>query len=132
MLERADLEGILSLDALRKQYEELIIDNGDLQFTRDDLRMMGCSRYIGASMLNNKVLKKLGITTLKQLYNTSPLDIARMRGIGEAVIHNVLAILAAHEYDIKKWWASSGVKYSTLHSKAVNAVKRRERKRGGE
>lgn len=132
MLEREDLEGILSLDALRKQYEELLIDSGELQFTREDLRMMGCSRFIGASMLNNRVLKKLGIKTLKQLFNTSPLDIARMPGIGEAVIHNVLAILAAHDFNIKQWWASSGVKYSTLHHKAVEASKRRERKRGGE
>jgi hypothetical protein len=132
MLEREDLEGILSLDALRKQYEELIIDHGELRFTRDDLRMMGCSRFIGASMLNNRVLKKLNIKTVKELFNTSPLDIARIHRVGEAVIHNVLAILNAHDYNVKEWWASSGVKYSTLHHKAIEASKRRERKRGGE
>lgn len=132
MLEREDLESILSKAALERQYEELIIDSGELRYTRYDLAMMGCSRFIGASMLNNKVLKRLKITSVEELFKTSPLDIARMRGVGEAVIHNILAILAAHEYDIKAWWASSGVKYATLHTKAVNAVKRRERTRGGE
>lgn len=130
MLERADLESILSRSTLRKEFEELIINSGDLKFTRDDLRMMGCSRFIGASKLN-QLLNEFGVKTLKQLFNTSPLDIARVRGVGESVIHNILAILSAHEFDIQKWWASSGVKYATLHHKAVNAVKARERKRGG-
>lgn len=131
MLEREDLEGILSLGTLRKQFEDLIIDSGELQFTRDDLRMMGCSRLPGATKLN-QVLNELNIKSLDKLYKTSPLDFARLRGVGESVIHNIIAILDAHQYDIKKWYASSGVKYSTLHSKAIKAVKARERKRGGE
>lgn len=109
--------------------DELIIDLGPkLQYSRRDMvENLGCANFIAAVKLT-KVLKKLQVQSPAELHRISPMDLARMKGIGMTCLFVAMCILDTHSYDVPKWWGWKGqndVRFSTLKHRSVRRAKRR-------
>jgi hypothetical protein len=104
--------------------EEVIIESGGIVVTRRGMiEELGCANFNAAANLS-KVLRKLGIHSVAQLYRTDPFSIVRVKRIGEAAMFVAMCILDSSDYDVVKWWGwkeTNTVKFSTFKH---NATKR--------
>ncbi len=109
--------------------EEIIIESGNIVVTRRDMvEELGCANFNAAANLS-KVLRKLGISTPAQLYKTDPFSIVRVKRVGEAAMFVAMCILAAHDYDVIKWWGwkdTNSLKFSSFKHNAINRASKRK------
>lgn len=125
MLGRDTVEQILS-KGFADKLDELVIDCGSIQFSRRQMvDELGCANFIAAARLN-KVLKRLQIGTVKQLYNVDPLSLARSKGVGEASIFVALSILDFSKYDVTLWWSENEIetKFLSFKKRAIRRSKK--------
>jgi hypothetical protein len=123
MIERTKIEKIIG-KTFADKLDELVIDCGSIQVSK---RMMvdevGCANFIAASRLS-KVLRRLGINTIIQLYKLDPASLARTRGIGESSIFVAMCLLDAYEYDILDWWKTDSKKFASVKRKTMSKAKK--------
>lgn len=82
---------------------------------------LGCANFIAAARLD-KVLRRLEIDSPAKLFKTNPMDLARVRGIGESAIFVAMCILDAGQYNVADWWGwreTNVVKFSSFKTNAM-------------
>lgn len=128
MLNREKIEGTIGKGFADKM-DELVMDaSEELSFTRREMiEDIGCANFIAAATLS-KVLKRLNITTVKQLWATDPFSLVRSKRIGEAAMYVAMCILDTRKYSVVKWWGWKGndVKFSTFKHNATRKASRRK------
>jgi hypothetical protein len=121
MITRSKIETIIGKTYADK-LDELIFISGEIKFSRRDMvDTLGCANFIAAARLC-KVLRRLNVTTVAQLYRLDPASLARTRGIGESSIFVAMCILDSHDYDILKWWnyKNNEVKFHTFKRNVIS------------
>lgn len=89
---------------------------------------LNCANFIAAVKLA-KVLHRLKIRTVANLYKLDPFSLARTKGIGETTLFVATCILDANGYDVAKWWGwkqDNVVKFSTFKHHAVRRATKRK------
>lgn len=126
MLDRKKIEGVIGKGFADRLDEELFSLGSTLISRRVMVEELGCANFIAAAKLG-KVLNRLKVTTVKQLFNTDPISLARSKGVGEASLFVAMCILDWGQYDVLKWWGynDKSVKFSTFKHQLVNRAKRR-------
>jgi hypothetical protein len=110
--------------------DELVLDiSEELSFTkRQMIEDLGCANFLAAYRLQ-KVLKRLGITTVSRLYKTDPMSLARCRGIGETAIYVAMCILHTRHKDVNVWWGwkeTNSLKFNAFKQKAIKRARKRK------
>jgi hypothetical protein len=127
MLKRTTIEKCIGKTFADKVDDLVLNVSSELSFTRREMvEDLGCANFIAAARLE-KILKKLKIHTVKQLWDANPIDLLRARGIGEASMYVAMCILDTRKYSVEEWWGWGGnlVKFSTFkHHAARRASKR--------
>jgi len=128
MIVREKVEKIIGKGFADKLDTEVFLVSESFSFTRremvDDL---GCANFIAAAKLA-KVLRRLQIFNIRQLYNIDPLSLARSKGIGETALFVAMCILDTNDYDVEKWWKykDNTVKFSTFKHHAISRSSKRK------
>ena len=109
--------------------DELVLDiSEELSFTRRQMiEDLGCANFLAAYRLQ-KVLKRLGITTVNKLFKTDPLSLARSKGIGETAIYVAMCILNARHKNVSVWWGwkeTNTLKFNAFKEKAIKRARKR-------
>ncbi len=126
MMQRDSIEHVLS-KGFADKLDEAIFTVGDKEYSRRNMvEELGCANFIAAAKLT-KVLRRLKINTVRDIWDINPVDLARAKGIGEASIFVVMCLLDAHKFDVEEWWGwnNNSVKFSTFKSNAISRAKRR-------
>lgn len=110
--------------------DEVVIESGSIHYTRRTMvEVLGCANFIAAARLQ-AVIKRLKITSAKELYKMDPLSIARSRGIGATSMYVAMCILDATGHDVEKWWGWDAkrtvVKFSTFKAHAMRRASKRK------
>lgn len=84
--------------------DEVIINYGDLIYTRREMIDFIGNANFNAAMRLNKLLKKLKIKTLGQLAKISPYDLYKVKGCGDTTVYVAMCILDTHKYNVMEWW----------------------------
>jgi|SRR5215831_4167135 len=130
MIERPKIENTIG-KTFADMLDTFVIDaSGEIRFTRRQMiEDLGCANFAAASRLE-RVLNKLKITTIRRLFNTNPMDIARVRGIGATSIYVAMCILDYGQYDVEEWWGwkeTNNLKFSSYkHNVTKRASKRKQ------
>lgn len=131
MIERTTIESVIGKTFADRYFTQPVIDaSPDLTFSRRQLMDMGCGNFHAAATLNRK-LKRLKVQTPDQLHSIPPVDLTRLKHVGEAAIYVAMCILDEHGYDVEKWWGwgqedeDHMVKFSTYKHRVVRRAKKR-------
>jgi hypothetical protein len=112
-----------------EKLEEVIIESGNIVVTRRGMiEELGCANFNAAANLS-KVLRKLGISTVAQLYRTDPFSIVRVKRVGEAAMFVAMCILDSSDYDVVKWWnwkETNTLKFSSFKHHATRRASKRK------
>ena len=130
MIERKSVEATIGKTFADMLDEPIIEISKELNFTRRDMiENLGCANFAAASRLE-RVLNKLKITTIRQLFHTDPFSIARVKGIGATCIYVAMCILDYGQYNVEEWWGwkeSNNLKFSSYkHNATKRASKRKQ------
>jgi hypothetical protein len=127
MIERKIVEKVISKGFADKLDETIIDVSRDISFTRREMvEDLGCANFLAAYRLQ-RVLKRLKITTFRQLFDTDPFSLARAKGIGEAAIFVAMCMLDNAQYSVEEWWQWDGnnVKFSAFKAQAIRKANKR-------
>jgi hypothetical protein len=123
MMDRTKIERVIG-KTFADKLEELVIDSGKIQVSR---RMMidevGCANFAAASRLN-KLLNRLGVGTISQLFKLDPASLARTKGIGESSIFVAMCLLDCHDVDVLEWWSTDAKKFATVKRTVMKKSKK--------
>ena len=127
MLKRTTIEKTIG-KTFADRIDELAINvSAELSFTkREMVETIGCANFMAAARLE-RILKKLKIYNPKALWEANPIDLLRVKGIGETSMFVAMCILDISGYSVEEWWGWGGnlVKFSTFkHHAARRASKR--------
>ena len=88
---------------------------------REFIGQVGVPNLVAARKLT-KVLKELGITSVKQLRALGAIPLLRVKGVGNAQMWVAMHLLDSHNYDVLEWWGWNDVqpppKFSTYRHQA--------------
>lgn len=92
---------------------------GNEQYTkRYFLEEIGVANWVAIANLS-RVLRRLKITNAKQLYQLSPYDLYRSKGIGDTALFVAMHILHHHGFQPMNWWGDEKVeRYKKLRKTA--------------
>jgi len=99
--------------------EQVCFRLGIEQFTkRYFLEEIGVANWVAIANLS-RVLRRLKITTAKQLFELSPYDLYRAKGIGDTALFVAMHILYHHGYQPMNWWGDEKIeRYKKLRKTA--------------
>lgn len=101
--------------------------SSNLSYTkREMIELVGCANYNAAARLE-KVLKRLKVKSPEDIWKLNPIDLLRIKGIGETSMYVAMCILDINGYSVEEWWGWNGnvIKFSTFkHHAARRALKR--------
>lgn len=104
MISRRVIEETLS-KTFADGLDKLVIDvSNDISFTkRQMIEDLDCGNFLAGVRLS-KALKKLGIRTIKQLFNIDPSSLLRIKGIGETAVYVAMCMLDKRGFNVEVWW----------------------------
>lgn len=127
MLDRKVVEAAIG-KGFADYLDEMVMPKS-LQITRRVMiEKVGNANFNAAANLD-RVLNRLGVHTIPQLYNLDPMSLARCKGIGEAAMFVAMCILDFGRYDPLKWWGWNGtneVKFSSFKHRAMKRARKRK------
>jgi hypothetical protein len=122
-------EKLFSRSLHRRLYEDIILSIGKHnKWTRVKFINDTGIPYSPAVSKVNKVLRRLNVTSFRQLYKIDPASLAAINGFGEVSMFIVTSILESHGYNVLKWWGySSGndVRFASFKHRILKEASKR-------
>lgn len=127
MLSTTKVGKLIGKDVVNR-LDELLIDTGSLQISKNDLvRVYGSGNWRAARNVG-RALKRLGLKTPKDIYRMDPFSFARISRFGSDSFFVLMCILDHHGFGVEKWWGwkadDTVVKFSTFRHRAITRASR--------
>lgn len=104
MIKREVIHATLGKGFADKMDDMILNVSSELSYSRREMiDFIGNANFSAAARLN-KVLKKLKVSTIKDLAKLDPFSMYRMKGIGDTTVYVAMCILDAHKYNVMEWW----------------------------
>jgi hypothetical protein len=94
---------------LADKQEEVCFKLGDDAYTkRDFIQNIGVANWVAIANLS-RVLRKLKVKTVNDLFNTDPYSLYRAKGIGDTALFVAMHFLHYHGYNPMNWWGDEKI-----------------------
>lgn len=125
---------LFSTTYLQTQFEEVVLEIGSKQFTRQDLIEHLQNNHVRSARFLNTLFRKLGIKTHVDILQFPMLDWARIAGVGEAALRTLIDLLidSGISDDLIEQWLKAGQsdlkQWNAVVGKAVKSMRGKRRK----
>lgn len=108
---------------------EVILEIGSDKFTKlEVIEQLGCGNLSAARRITRLLKKTFVLQGTRHLYEMTPGDILRIRGVGAASMWVLMCALDYKGFNIERWWkweTKKNIKFSSYRHRVLTQAKKR-------